>query len=221
MIKRRYLAIILCLLVSVSLLSSPAQAKAEGETIIDEWSTVTPPQAPKLTQVTVDPTTTALLILDIQSGTCNLKQRPRCAATIPAIKELLSQARAQGMPVIYSLTTSATPADIVPDLAPLKGEPFVKASVDKFFGTDLDKQLQERGTKKVVIVGTAAHGAVLHTATAAAIRGYQVIIPVDGMSADVAYAEQYTAWHLLNSPGTRNKVVLTQLSMLQIAAGGI
>jgi len=87
--------------------------------------------------------------------------------------------------------------------------------VDKFFGTDLDKLLQERGTKKVIIVGTAAHGAVLHTATAAAIRGYQVIVPVDGMSADVAYAEQYTAWHLINSPGTRNKVVLTQLNLLQ------
>lgn len=214
--RRQFFATILCFLISSSLMLSPGWAESEGKTIIDEWSSVTPPSVPKLTQVIVDPATTALLILDIQSGTCNITQRPRCAATVPTIKELLTQARTQGMPVIYSLTSAATPADIVPDIAPLEGEPIVKASVDKFFGTDLDKLLQERGTKKVIIVGSAAHGAVLHTATAAAIRGYQVIVPVDGMSADVAYAEQYTAWHLINSPGTRNKVVLTQLNLLQI-----
>ena len=97
----------------------------------------------------------------------------------------------------------------MPAVSPLPGEPSVRSSVDKFYNTDLEKILKEKGVKTVIIVGTAAHGAVLHTATGAAMRGLQVIIPVDGMSAIEPYAEQYTAWHMLNAPGTRARTTLT------------
>ena len=66
----------------------------------------------------------------------------------------------------------------------------------------------------MIIVGTAAHGAVLHTATGAAMRGLQVIIPIDGMSAIETYAEQYTAWHMLNAPGTRVRTTLTTFAQM-------
>jgi len=66
----------------------------------------------------------------------------------------------------------------------------------------------------VIIAGTTAEGAVLHTATAAALRGFTVVVPVDGMSASALYAEQYTAWHMLNAPGTKGKTRLTTFSMI-------
>ena len=45
-----------------------------------------------LKPVTVDPKTTALLMLDFMNQNCG--KRPRCLATIPAMKKLLAEARA-------------------------------------------------------------------------------------------------------------------------------
>ena len=92
------------------------------------------------------------------------------------------------------------PADIAKDLAPTAREPVVLSGVDKFAGTDLEKILKEKGTKTVIVVGTAAHGALLYTASGAAMRGMKVIVPVDGISADTTYPEQYVVWHLVNVP---------------------
>jgi len=44
--------------------------------IIAEWASVKPPAAPELKPVTVDPKTTALLVLDFMKGNCGA--RPRC-----------------------------------------------------------------------------------------------------------------------------------------------
>ncbi len=70
-------------------------------------------------------------------------------------------------------------------------------------GTDLEKILKDKGIKAVIVTGTAAHRAVLYTASGAALRGMHVIVPVDGMSAENVYAEQYVAWNLVNAPGFR------------------
>lgn len=195
-----------------SLIGSAAPAK--DRTIIDEWKWVKTPPAPELQPVTLEPASSALLILDIQSGTCNQEKRPRCVSSIPRIKALLSLARAQQMLVIYSLTSKGTPAEICPEVAPGPTEPVVKSSVDKFYGTDLEKILTGKAIKTVVIVGTAAHGAVLNTATGAAVRGFQVVVAVDGVSAEDSFAELYTAWHLLNAPAVKGKVVLTKVSLI-------
>jgi nicotinamidase-related amidase len=186
-------------------------AATADQTIVDEWKTIVPPPAPELKPVTVDTKTTALLILDMQTALC---KNPRSIASIPKINQLLSEARGKGTFVVYSLTSTGKPSDIVPELTPVPDNPIVKSSVDKFYNTDLDKILHERGIKTVIITGTAANGAVLHTATGATLRGYQVVIPVEGMSANDPYAEQYTAWHMLNSPGTRNRVTLTKVSLI-------
>ncbi len=183
-------------------------------TIVDEWSAVETPSPPELKPVTVNPKETAFLILDIQNQNCNLERRPRCVTSLPKIQDLLKRAREKGMPVIYSLSGQATENDIRKEVTPLAGEPVVKAGVDKFFKTDLEKILKERGIKTVILVGTAAHGAVLHTATGAALRGLQVIVPIDGMSSTEIYAEQYTAWHLVNSPGTQRQTTLTKISLI-------
>ena len=102
----------------------------------------------------------------------------------------------------------------MPPVAPTKDDPVVRASVDKFFKTDLESILQAKGIQRVILVGTAAEGAVLNTAVAAAIRGLEVIVPVDGLSSSELYAEQYVCWHLLNAPGTRGKVTLTKMALI-------
>jgi nicotinamidase-related amidase len=68
----------------------------------------------------------------------------------------------------------------------------------------------------LLTVGAAAHGAVLYTASTAAMKGFKVIIPVDGISADNAYAEQYTAWHLVNVPVIGSAMTLTTLEGVKV-----
>ena len=188
---------------------------AQTKTIIDEWATVQPPKPPELKPVTLDPKTTALLVLDFIKQTCNAERRPRCLDSVPKVQGLLKQARAKGVSVIYSITTAATPADIAKELTPVEGEPIVKAPADKFFKTDLEKILSDKGIKTVVVVGTAAQGAVLYTGSQAAFRGLQVIVPVDGMSAENTYFEQYTAYHMANAPGVGQQVTLTKIDMIK------
>jgi nicotinamidase-related amidase len=183
-------------------------AHAEEPTIVDEWNKVEAPPAPKLEPVMLDAKTSAILVLDILQPT--VARRPRCAATVPRIKRLLDRGRSQGVTVAYSIFPSAAVSDIVADLAPHAGEPVVNSGPDKFLGTELEKFLREKGVKTVVIVGSAAHGAVLHTAAAAAFRRFEIVVPVDGMSADTTYPEQYTTWHLVNAPVLGPHVKLTR-----------
>ena len=198
------------------LLVLPASAMAQGgQTIVEQWSRVQAPPPVGLKAVQVNPQETAFLILDIEQLTCNPDRRPRCIESVPKIQGFLQKARAKEMPVVYSLTGRGTRKTILPEVTPNADEPIVQSSVDKFFKTDLDKILQEKGIKTVIIAGTTAEGAVLHTATGAAMRGYNVIVPVDGMSAGNLYAEQYTAWHLLNAPGTRRGTTLTRFDMIE------
>lgn len=81
------------------------------DTIVDEWNTVEVPPPPELKEFQVEPQVTALLILDIQNQNCNVERRPRCVASVPKIRKVLTKARAQGMSVIYSLTRTARPGD--------------------------------------------------------------------------------------------------------------
>jgi nicotinamidase-related amidase len=186
----------------------------ENPTIIDEWASVSAPPPPELKSATVDPKTTAILVMDIQKQNCNLETRPRCVISVPVIQSLLVKARDKGMLIVHTLARNGNVTDILQELSPLAEEPVVKSGADKFFNTDLEKILKDNNIASVIMMGTAAHGAVLHTAAAAALRGLKVIVPVDGMSAD-AYAEQYTAWHLANGPASRNQTTLTRISMIQ------
>ena len=193
---------------------SPPPALAEEKTLLDIWGEITPPPVVAVQPVHLDPTSSALLILDIEEWTCNAERRPRCPDSVPRIKTLLDRARAKGMAVVYSLTSKGTPQTILPEVRPLGNAPVVQSGVDKFYNTELEKILRERGIKTVILVGTAAEGAVLHTATGAVLRGLQVVVPLDGMTSAALYAEQYTAWHLLNAPGTKGKVTLTLFGLI-------
>jgi nicotinamidase-related amidase len=188
-------------------------ALSGAQTIVDEWPNVKAPPAPALRPVTVDPKTTALLMLDFVPPTCGA--RPRCMASLPAVKKLLEQARASGMPVAHSVTGTTKAEDILKDVAPQAGEPVVQASVDKFRNTELEKFLKDKGVQTVIVTGTAAHGAVLATATAAVLRGMKVILPVDGVTASETFTEQYVAWHMANAPAVGPNTTLTKFELLK------
>jgi nicotinamidase-related amidase len=184
---------------------------ASAQTIVDEWANVKAPPPPELKPVTINPKETALLILDLVKQICG--PRPRCVASVPKVQRLLTEAREKGVQVVYSLA-GQTVADILPDVALRAGEPVVSSGPNKYLNTDLEKILKERGIKTVIVVGSAAEGAVLNTGAGSALRGFKVIVPLDGMSSSTTYAEQYTAWHLGNSPRVGPQVTLTKTELI-------
>lgn len=196
----------------VAPLALPA-APARAQNIIDEWASVKAPAAPALKPVTVNPKTTALLMLDFMNQNCG--KRPRCLASIPVMKKLLGEARAAKAAVVYSLIHNSTTDDVIKDVAPTTDEPWVISGPDKFLNTDLEKILKDLGIETVIVTGTAANGAVLFTASEAALRGMNVIVPVDGMSALDPYSELTTAYTLAGAPLISLKTTLTTIDMIK------
>lgn len=66
-----------------------------------------------------------------------------------------------------------------------------------------------------ISVGTQAQTSVLHTAGAAALRGFSVVVPVDGVSSDDVFPEFYTAWHLSTASRIADKTTLTKTDMVE------
>ena len=165
--------------------------------ITREWASIKLPPAPELKPVTVDPKTTALLVLDMMKSNCGV--RPRCLATVANVKTLIDAARAANMFVVYNLTGKGLVEDMVDQsLAPRDGEFMVKGAggSDKLVNSNLDQALKDKGIKTVIVTGTSAQGAVASTANGAAQRGYKAVVPVDGMSAEDAFNELYAVYHL-------------------------
>jgi nicotinamidase-related amidase len=187
--------------------------------ILDDWSAVKPPPPPELKPVTLDGPTTALLILDMMKTNCGA--RPRCVATVPTVKKLNDAARAAGAMVWYSFVGSngmATPADqIDPGFTARDGEWVRQNGPDKFLGSNLEEKLKARGIKTVIVCGTSFQGVGIGTGGASAQRGYKVIIPIDCLSSEDTYMEQYSAWHLYKAApaGITSQVTLTRSSMLK------
>lgn len=188
-------------------------SKAIASDIIDEWANVKTPAAPEIKPVTADPKTTALIMGDFMNQSC--AKRPRCVAALPAVKKLLGQARAAKVAVIYSTIPNTTAADIMPEVVPAADEPSVTSGVDKFFKTNLDQILKDKGIQTIILVGTSAEGLVTYTGGEAALRGFNVVVPVDGMASVEAFAEQYVAWHMTHAPIISPKVTLTRTDMIK------
>lgn len=204
----------IAVILSVFLISTP-NFMATAQSIDEEWGQVAVPPMPALEKVRIDPASAALLLLDFNKQTCNAERRPRCIATLPKVQKLLTDARAKGAAVIYSLSAGAGTADIAKEVAHREGEPVVTSGPDKFLGTGLEAILKARKITTVIVAGTAAHGAILYTASGAALRGLKVIIPVDGISAEQLYPEQYTVWHLKNAPRVGAQVTLTKVDLVE------
>jgi nicotinamidase-related amidase len=152
----------------------------------------------------VDPARAVLLVVDMQNDFASeggALFNPAAAATIPVIAELARRARAAGVPVWYTRDTHypgspewsiwgrhaehRSPGwEIVPALAPEPGDRvFEKTRYDGFYGTGLDQALRVHGRECLVIAGTVANICVHYTAASAGLRFYDVVVPVEGVSA--------------------------------------
>jgi nicotinamidase-related amidase len=197
------------------LASSPVSAD-----VINDWKTAVAPPPPELKEVTVDPSTTALLFLDIMKAGCSA--RPRCVAAVPNLKRIHDAARAHNMVVWYSLVGAqgkATPDDVMDaSFKPRSAsEWYRQGGPDKFLGSTLNATLKQAGIKTVIICGNSFQGATVGTASAAAQRGYKVIVPVDCSAGEDAYHEQYAAFHLAKGGpvGVTSNVTMTRTTMVK------
>jgi nicotinamidase-related amidase len=193
-----------------------AVKSAAAASVIELWDQVKAPPVPSLSATTVQASETAFLLLDIEQATCNQERRPRCVDAVPAMAAFLSKARGAHLPVFYSNTGGGSRETILSPVSPRDDEPIVKAGVNKFFGTKLDEHLKAKNVKTVIVCGTSAFGAALHTATGAAQSGYKVVLPVDCVPGGSLYEEQVTVWSLINGPGTGRVLTATTLDAIKI-----
>jgi nicotinamidase-related amidase len=194
-------------------------APSSAADILDDWTAVKSPPQPELKAVTLEPSTTALLILDMMKANCSA--RPRCVATVPNVKRLHDAARKADMMVWYSLVGSngqAMPAEVIdPGFTPRDGEWERQGGPDKFLGSHLEEKLKAHGIKTVIVCGTSFQGVGIGTGSGLAQRGYKVIVPIDCLSSEEPYMEQYAAWHLFKGgPAVITaQVTLTRSTMVK------
>lgn len=206
-------AILAALLLSLGLAAFAARASADD--ILDRWATVKVPPPPELKSVKLEGPKTALLILDMLTSQCNA----RCMATLPVVKRLHDAVRGAGGMVWYSLPgANTTPADVVDQgFAPHDGEWERIGGPDKFFKSQLEEKLAGHGIDTVIVCGHSFQGVGIGTGSAAAERGYKVIVPVDCLTSGDDYGEQYAAWHMARGgPNTViSKTTLTRSTMIK------
>jgi nicotinamidase-related amidase len=162
----------------------------------------------------------AVIVVDMQNdfvkpgGTLVV---PTAMETVEQIAQLLTHARAQGVPVAYTQDTHYAGdqewkiwpehcrADtwgwqIIDELAPQSGDLVCpKSRYDGFYGSSLDHYLTRVwNVKHLVIVGTVSSICVLHTAASAGLRWFHVVVPADGVSAltdfDQALTLRQVSW---------------------------
>ncbi|WP_035587446.1 cysteine hydrolase family protein [Hippea jasoniae] len=120
---------------------------------------------------------------------------------IPNIKRLIEKQRKEGAHIIY-VCDSHTPddkefkiwpkhcvegtrgAEIVDELKPKEDDFIVKKTTyDGFYNTSLNDLLVQLGVKELIITGCVINICILYTASSAVLRGYDVEIPLDCVSA--------------------------------------
>lgn len=154
-------------------------------------------------RLTLDPATTALLLIDLQHGIVARETAPHSATDVVANAVRLADAfRAAGaFVVLVRVSYSADGRDalrppvdapnppgpppagwdvIVPELGPREGDHVVvKRNWGAFYGTDLELQLRRRGVRTLVLGGIATNYGVESTARDAFERGYAQVLVED------------------------------------------
>lgn len=160
-------------------------------------------EVPEITiksNVTLDPSKTALIIVDMQNDFVNPKGKlyvPNSEKIIKPLKNLLMRSRTAGATIVYTKDTHSEDDvefqiwpkhavkgtwgwEIIDELKPIKGEIIIKKlRYDAFFGTPLDHILRLKKISTLIVTGVVANICVLHTASYGALLGYNIIFPMD------------------------------------------
>jgi nicotinamidase-related amidase len=166
-------------------------------------------QASGEASITIDPATTALLLVDLQVGVTAMPTQPHSAETVVTnAARLVAAFRSAGGHVIfvrvsygrenelqvrvngdpnYRFDPPAGWDTLDPRLGALDDDTVVvKHVVSAFYGTDLDIQLRRRGITTLVVGGIATHMGVEGTVRSAHDRAYNQIFVHDAMSSTEA-----------------------------------
>lgn len=141
---------------------------------------------------TLDPTRTALVLIDLQERIVALPTAPRSGPTVVATAgQLLDAFRsAGGHVVLVNVVRPGEPVDppapgdrLVAELNTRPDDILVtKHTWNAFHDTGLDERLRERGVDTLVLAGIATNFGIESTARTAEERGYQLLLPHDAMS---------------------------------------
>jgi nicotinamidase-related amidase len=152
---------------------------------------------------------TALLVIDVQVGVVDWAGLGKQGEEVLSnINNLLSHARACGVPVIYiqhdsgsggRLEAGTNAWHIHPSIAPAEGELVIgKRASDSFHETALKRELDQRGIKHLVVTGCRTQYCVDTTCRAATSHGYNVTLAADAhmtMSNEILTGTQIIAHH--------------------------
>jgi nicotinamidase-related amidase len=179
---------------ALAIFCGAAQAQPAAKPMI----TLQMPATPEPARVTLDPKTTALIVLDFVDDTCN--PQPSCKGPmLSAMTPFLERARKAGLAVVYG-TRERNMAHWLKEVAPMAGDIKIhNVAQDRFFRTDLDKQLKEKGIKTLIMTGWKISGSITYTSVAAMVHDYTVVIPMDTTSAGSPYETTIGFYNVLNS----------------------
>ena len=196
-------------------LSAFASIEAYAQGAPQKMMTIQMPEAPALVPVKLNPATTAVLVSDMIDPIC--KSQPKCVATmIPLAKEFIARARKAGVMIVYS-TQEARKDNWMPDVAPLASDPFIASKgQDRFYDTQLEKVLKDKGVQTLVIIGWKNSGSVLYTSIGATLRGLTVVVGRDAALGPSAWEEAIGDYQMLtqSSANATNEPLKTRATTL-------
>jgi nicotinamidase-related amidase len=179
------------------------------------------PATPEPARVTLNPRTTALVVLDYVEDICN--SQPSCRGKmLPAMTPFMERVRKAGMVVAYG-TRAPNMAHWLKEVAPTATDiKIINVAQDRFYNTDLDQQLKAKGITTIIMVGWKISGSITYTSVGAMVRDYTVVIPMDTTSAASDYETTVGFYNVLNSgnanlpnePLKKSAVTLTRTDLI-------
>lgn len=160
------------------------------------------------------PSTTALVLIDLQRGIVARDTKPHAATDVVARAARLAACfRSAGALVVLvhvdyasdggdilktptdsrvAMVRAADWAELVPEVGPRERDVVVtKRQWGAFYGTELDLQLRRRGITTIVLGGIATNFGVESTARDAWERSYAVVFAEDAMAGITAEAHEF------------------------------
>ena len=177
----------------LALCGGAAQAQSTSKPLV----TLQMPALPDPVRVTLNPATTALLVLDYVEEICH--SQPKCRSQmLPAMTPFMARVRQAGMTVAYG-TREQNMSKWLPEVAPAPGDiKIVNTAQDRFYNTDLDKALKAKGITTIIMVGWKVSGSLAYSSVGATLRDYTVVIPVDTTAAATDYEQVIGFYQILN-----------------------